>query len=284
MNKTTRLGAAAVAVALLAGASAFADQRPQRGTRGDGGRIQRGDRGTAPRSRVEVRGERPTRSRESGAFDRRSDRSTERRRSQGTVERRNESRGRNRENRGSYETFDQRRYTRGRESGERRRYDHNRSQHYRGRPFYHHGPVSRYERWGGGYRVWVGGARYPFFVPLAYWDPWRFRVGISIGLGGYYNSLGYYDYYDGYNRGYRDGYYRGDRRVYRTETLSGTVEDYDPRRRTALIRDDVTDRLVTVYMRTRDARLNHIRPGDFIEIEGGWRDGVFEAYRLFDVD
>jgi hypothetical protein len=37
-------------------------------------------------------------------------------------------------------------------------------------------------------------------------------------------------------------------------------------------------------MRTRDARLNHIRQGDYVELEGGWKDGVFEAYRLFDVD
>jgi hypothetical protein len=30
-----------------------------------------------------------------------------------------------------------------------------------------------------------------------------------------------------------------------------------------------------VYMRSRDARL---------ECEGGWKGGLFEAYRVFDVD
>jgi hypothetical protein len=206
-------------------------------------------------------------------------------------DRRNAERGDrgNRGDRGSYETFDSRRYTnRSRESADNRRYDHNRATYGGRTPYYHNGRVSHFQRYGNGYRVWIGGATYPFFVPLSYWDPWRFRVGVSINLGGWWNPLGYYDYYDGYTDGYRDSYYRNDDyrdgRVYRTEQISGRVEDYDYRRRVALIRDDVTDRLVTVYMHSRDARLNHLRPGDYIEIEGGWKNGIFEAYRVFDVD
>lgn len=330
MNGKRQLGAAAVAVAMLAGASAFAEERPSNGTRREGGRIERRERATAPQARVEVRGERSTRSRESERSttrsgdatrsersinrsregersttrsrdnDARTERSTTRsadgqsvRRERATTRSRdtesqrsvtNESRSRGRNDRGSYD--------RGRDSrgSSRGSYDRNRGgrsgghdRYNRSRPYYHSGRVSRYERWGGGYRVWVGGAGYPFYVPLAHWSPGRFRIGLSIRLGGYYNPLGYYEYYDGYSDGYRAGSYNSSR-VYNTVELSGIVEDYDYRRRTALIRDDATDALVTVYMRSRDARLNHLRAGDYIELEGGWKGGLFEAYRVFDVD
>jgi len=328
MNKQMKLGAGAAAVLILVGASAFAESRPQHGTRSEGGRISRGsgdgggrsygggNRSTESRSRgtenrgmrgtenrgtrgTEPRGDREsTRSRgtdwPSEQIDRNRDRSNAERGDRGNAERgdrRNAERGDrgNRGDRGSYETFDSRRYTnRSRESADNRRYDHNRAPYGGRTPYYHNGRVSHFQRYGNGYRVWVGGATYPFFVPLSYWDPWRFRVGVSINLGGWWNPLGYYDYYDGYTDGYRDSYYRNDDyrdgRVYRTEQISGRVEDYDYRRRVALIRDDVTDRLVTVYMHSRDARLNHLRPGDYIEIEGGWKNGIFEAYRVFDVD
>jgi len=269
MNRTKTLGAAAVAVAMLVGVSAFADSRPQRRTYGGGGRIQRGGGGGgAPRAT-----ERPRRDsiRQGEARTERGNRSYDRNRN-------------SRDPRGSrdrYQSFDERRYrSGGRESDYNRRYDQGRSQHYRGNAYWHHGRVSRCARYGNGYRVWIVGAPYPYYVPLAYWDPWRFRVGVSIGLGGYYNPLGYYDYYDGYNDGYRAGSYRG----YDTVELTGYVEDYDARRGTALVRDDVTDRLVTVSLRGRDARYNRIRRGDYIELEGSWRGGIFEAYRIFDID
>src|SRR5688500_1523007 len=78
-------------------------------------------------------------------------------------------------------------------------------------PFYASGQIARYGRHGGGYRVWVGGTRHPFFIPSSYWHRNRFRVGVFVGLGGYYNPRGYYDYYchdcyDGYSS---DRYYRG---------------------------------------------------------------------------
>ena len=73
------------------------------------------------------------------------------------------------------------------------------SHHYGNRtPHYSHGRVSRISPWNGGYRVWIGGGHYPFFVPLSHWRHDRFRVGFDIRIGGYYNSLGYYDYYDPY--------------------------------------------------------------------------------------
>lgn len=322
MNNGKQLGAAAVAVTMLFGASAFAEQRPSNGTRREGGRIERRERSTQAQGRVEVRGERNTsRSRESERSttrsrdnDVRTERSTTRSRdNDARIERRerattrsrdtepqrsvtneSRSRGRNdrdRNDRGSYNRRDNNDW-RG-SSNNRGSYDRNRggNDRYRGndhrynrsRPYYHSGRVSRYERWGGGYRVWVGGAPYPFYVPLAHWSAGRFGIGLSIRLGGYYNSLGYYDYYDGYSDGYRAGNYSSGR-VYNTVELSGTVEDYNYRTRTALIRDDATDNLVTVYMRSRDARLNHLRVGDYIELEGGWKGGLFEAYRVFDID
>jgi hypothetical protein len=320
MNRQNKLGAAVVAAAMLVGASAFAESRPSRETRRqDGGRIQRGDRGTSAQGRSAGGSERrressgdtarrnegtrertetrtaPRTDRTDRSFESRNDRGTTNRNdSRGTYDRnnRNESRGTNRnDSRGTYDrnnrndsrgTYDRNRSS----NGSRGSYDRNRGGYnnsHRGSPQYYRGRVSRYERWNSGYRVWIVGAPYPFYVPIAYWNAGRFGIGLDIRLGGYYNSLGYYEYYDGYNDGYRDSSYR-DGRVYNTTELSGTVEDYDFRRRTALVRDDATGDLVTVYMRSRDARLNQLRAGDYIELEGGWKGGLFEAYRVFDVD
>jgi hypothetical protein len=148
-------------------------------------------------------------------------------------------------------------------NGSYRRGDENRQ------PYHARGRVSRVAPYGSGYRVWVGGAPYPFFIPSAYYNRNRFRVGVTLNIGGYYNPRGYYDYYDGYRdgRGYSDG------------VLRGTVESVDYRRDTFVIRNDATGSFVTVVVRDRR---DNVRPGDYVEISGDWtRSGVFQAY---DVD
>ena len=108
------------------------------------------------------------------------------------------------------------------------RRDHRRDGHRQA--YYHHGRVSHYQRHGNGYRVWLSGARFPFFVPLHHWHRDRFRVGLSVRLGGYYNPGGYYEYYD-------SAYSRG--------ALRGVVESVDYRRDTFVIRNEATGSFVT---------------------------------------
>lgn len=148
------------------------------------------------------------------------------------------------------------------------------SQHrsYGNRQHYHHrGRISNYARYGNGYRVWVIGAPYPFYVPLSHWHRDRFRIGLTIGIGGYYNPGGYYDYYDGYYDGYNRAASRGE--------LRGVVESVDYRRDTFVVRNDATGSFVTVVMRDRRG---DVRAGDYVEVSGDWtRSGVFTAY---DVD
>jgi hypothetical protein len=158
-----------------------------------------------------------------------------------------------------------------------RGYGSNNHRYGNSRPYYHHGRISKYHRYGGGYRVWIAGAPYPFYVPLAYWHPSRFRIGLSIGLGGYYNSAGYYDYYDGYRDGYRDSY----RRNLNSEgDFRGVVESVDWRRDTFVVRNEATGNFITVVL--RDRREETVRPGDYVEVRGDWTTrGYFHAY---DVD
>jgi hypothetical protein len=123
------------------------------------------------------------------------------------------------------------------------------------------GRVSRVERYGSGYRVWVGSERYPFFVPSRYYNRDRFRIGVTINLGGYYNQGGYYDYYE------NDGYSR--------DGLRGSVERVDQRGGSFVLRDDATGQFVTVVARES---LRTMRRGDFVEVYGDWaRRGVFRA-------
>ncbi|HUP49708.1 MAG TPA: hypothetical protein VNA04_13055 [Thermoanaerobaculia bacterium] len=131
-------------------------------------------------------------------------------------------------------------------------------------PYRAHGRVSRVARHGGGYRVWIAGAPYPFYIPAAHYHRDRFRVGLLISLGGLYNPRGYYDYYDArYSRG----------------TLRGYVESVDYRRDTFVLRNEATGSFVTVLMRDRR---RDVRPGDYVELYGDWsRSGLFQAY---DVD
>lgn len=143
------------------------------------------------------------------------------------------------------------------------RYDRDRgyeSSHDR-RPYQTSGRISQVDRFRNGYRVYVGGARYPFFVPDRYYRRDRFRVGVVINIGGYYNPAGYYDYYER-----RGGHSRAD--------LRGVVESVDRRRDTFVIRTVGTGRFVTVVSRDR----RNVRRGDYVELYGDWsRRGVFRA-------
>jgi hypothetical protein len=144
------------------------------------------------------------------------------------------------------------------------RYEHGRGERYQTR-----GQVSRVDRYGSGYRVYVGGARYPFHVPDRHYRRDRFRVGVTINIGGVYNPGGYYDYYEHDDRGYS----RAD--------LRGVVQDIDRRRGTFLLRNDSTGRHVTVSMRDNE----RVRRGDYVELYGDWsRGGVFRAYDVDVVD
>ena len=135
-------------------------------------------------------------------------------------------------------------------------------------PYYASGRVSRIHRYGSGYRIYIVGSPYPFFIPEVYYRSGRFRVGLSIRLGGYYNPLGYYDYYDG-------DYYDG--RSASVGGLRGVVESVDYRRDTFVVRNDATGSFVTVVARDR----RQVRPGDYVELSGEWnRSGLFQAYDI----
>ena len=273
--------AGAVMVMTLAGASAFADSRPSNETRrrsGESAAIRR-DRSASSESaarRDESRNEPRAESRERARVEPRVEPRVEQRR-QERVETRTEARsevrvdgrreGRGRDERGN-DTW--RNDSRSSRSGNGRTYGNNGRGNGNGRsygnrqPYYANGRVSRVHPYRGGYQVWVGGAPYPFFIPASHYHRDRFRVGVTIHLGGYYNPGGYYDYYDG-------AYSRGD--------LRGTVESVDYRRDTFVIRNDATGNFVTVELRDRR---EDVRPGDYVELSGEWsRAGFFRAY---DVD
>lgn len=255
MNRSSKLAshlALALSFATLFGASAFADNRHSHETRGRE-RARSNDRQSSNRSFDRGRSEtRENRSFDRGRTENRENRSFDRGRSQSNDSFRNESRRNDsRRSAPSYSSHD-----------------------YRGnrQPYYAHGRVSRYERYGGGYRVWLGGVPYPFFIPEARFRLFpRFAVGLDIRLGGYYNPGGYYDYYDG--AGYTSG------------GLRGRVESVDLRRGRLIVYDDVSNAFVTVEMRDYGRRLDDVRIGDYIELSGDWtRIGTFIAYRLDALD
>ena len=158
---------------------------------------------------------------------------------------------------------------------------------YRGQSYCGYGRVSRYERWHGGYRVWIGGGLYPIFVPFDYWYRSPLRIGLYIRFGGFWDPFGYWsiaDYaaYDRYYDGYYDGYYSGS--TYTRGEIRGVVESVDFRRGTMVINDDISRQFITVRM-PRDRRLDDVRSGDYVEFSGDWnRSGVFDAYRLERLD
>ena len=260
----------------------------QRAERGDDSR----NRARPAESSIEVRGDRSDRSdrssggriernrtepRNSEAYRDRSDNRGDRNRSRdnGTW-RDNDSRSRDNRSR---ETYRDSRYRDNRyRDGYRNDSRYNRSSRYGNRsPFRHSGRVHRVYPYGGGYRVWLTGCNYPFYIPSAYYHRDRFRVGLTIALGGFYNSRGYYEYYDDY---YDRGYY--DSRTSRGQ-LRGVVESVDYRRETFVVRNEATGSFVTVVMRDRGR--DPVRAGDYVELGGDWtRSGLFEAYRVDIVD
>lgn len=292
--------AAVLAVITLAGTSTFAESRPSNGTRsrGSGGGVVR--RGGASTGAVARRGNNsPNRSSERRAtsIERRTTSSerrvgVDRRPARGASQDRGQARRSDRSPAGTRSIDRNRTQTRSSDRNrDRRNWSPNRSNdNWRGgsrsssswrghsfgnrQPSFHRGRISRVLRYGSGYRVWIGGAPYPFFIPSSYYYRNRFRVGLLIGLGGFYNSLGYYDYYGGYNDSYRDS------RGYSSGVLRGVVESVDYRRDTFVVRNDETGSFVTVFM--RDRRGDDVRPGDYVEVSGDWtRSGLFQAY---DVD
>lgn len=193
---------------------------------------------------------------------------------------RNDSRSResNRGNNDRYRDNNRNRSDNGRYSDNNRYRNDSRSSRYGNRDrSYYRGKVHRVYPYGGGYRVWLTGCQYPFFVPAAYYHRDRFRIGLTIGLGGYYNSRGYYDYYDDYAN---DRYY--DVSTSRGE-IRGVVESVDYRRETFVVKNAATGSFVTIIMRDRGR--DPVRSGDYVELRGDWtRDGVFEAYAVDIVD
>ena len=299
MKKSKQLASIALAVMTLAGASAFAESRPSNETRrrGEGRATVRRERAVAG-SQITVEGRRGDVSRDRSARTerpQRTERSQRSERSERSLERRersNRNEGRTyerRDNRDTRRNNDSQRYRSDRretryESQQRYRNDsryRNNDSRYRGgsygnrTPYYAHGRINRCERWGSGYRVWVHGARYPFFVPLSHWHRDRFRVGLVISLGGYYNPLGYYDYWDGYRDGYNRGY-RGNSPA----DFVGVVERVDYRRDTFVVEDENTGDFITVVMRDRRETLP--RRGDVVAVRGDWTS--FGYFRAYDID
>ncbi len=278
-----------LALATLVGTSAFAEDRPSNETR-------RG-RDTIRRERAADRSEMR---RSDNSSNRRGDvRQHDRNRSESRSSGRDASyRDRSRDSRSDGRDASYRDRSRdsrpdGNRSGDNRSYDNrsnnnrsnnnrsnnNRSNNnrsygnrsYNRQPYYAHGRVSHVSPYRGGFRVWIGGAPYPFFVPSAYYHRNRFRIGLDIRLGGYYNPLGYYDYYSGYND---NRYY--DNRSYSSAELRGVVESVDYRRDTFVVRNEASGSFVTVEMRDRR---RDVRAGDYVELEGEWtRSGLFRAY------
>ena len=172
-------------------------------------------------------------------------------------------------------------------------YNYRRSTPYRGgynnyndgHRFYGRGRIDRIVPYRGGYRVWLGGWGYPFFVPYRFYDPFRFRLGLFIGVNAFYDPLGYYSMYgwpsDPYPPAapvYRDG---GDYQD--SSTLRGTVESVDLQTGIVIINDDASRRRVAALLPPRDNRVDDIRPGDFVELSGEWTRGRgydFDADRL----
>ena len=313
--------AGAVTLAMLFGTSAFAESRHHSATsRSSGGHIDRsgGSRSTgAAPQRERSSGQSQPRSAGRGSWrsndtqrnttrdfsqrdnaQRSPSRDTQRNDWRGNNNQRNDSRNNNQRNdsRNSNQRYDSRNYNdqrnvasdrfrsvEGWRPGGRAPYsNHERVSSY--------GRVNRFERWHGGYRVWIGGGLYPIFVPFDRWRLFPLRIGLNIRFGGFWDPLGYwsvYDYspYDGYYGGvYAGGYGGGYNDHYDTAytrgEIRGVVESVDLRRGTMVLNDDISRQFVTVTL-PRDRRLDDVRPGDYVEFSGDWsRRGIFEAYRL----
>jgi hypothetical protein len=162
-----------------------------------------------------------------------------------------------------------------------------------GSRFYGRGRIERVVPYHGGYRVWLGGWGYPFYVPYSYWDPFRFRLGLFIGFNAFYDPLGYYNVYGWPGYGYPPVYsgtsnYRDDNSYdnsYDETVVRGTVESVDLHEGTVVLNDSQSRRTITALLPPRDNRVDEIRVGDYVEFSGGWtRRGQFDADRMDRID
>jgi len=267
------------------------EQQPQRAARdagesrswnrsGERSDRNRSDAGSRSDARTWDRSRNDSRDRDGNRNGSRDNRSYDRNRN----DRRDSTRNDNRNDRtwdhrndNRYDHRNDNRYDRRNDRRNDNRYDHRGGSYDRGhQPYYTHGRVSRLERYHGGYRVWIGGGRYPFFVPEVRFRLFPIRVGLDIRIGGYYNPLGYYDYYEA-------GPYTG--QVYTSGALRGIVESVDYRRGTLVLRDDLSGSFVTVLLTRGDRLMDDLRRGDYVDLTGAWtRSGVFEAYRVAGLD
>ena len=159
-----------------------------------------------------------------------------------------------------------------------------------GSRFYGRGRIDRIAPYRGGYRVWLGGWGYPFFVPYRFYDPFRFRLGLFVGFNAFYDPLGYYSVYGWpgyYPYAYPPPAYVGTYRDRNYDSYSdssvvrGVVESIDLHTGLVVINDEDSRRSVTAILPPRDRRVDDIRVGDYIELSGGWtHSGQFDADTL----
>jgi hypothetical protein len=176
------------------------------------------------------------------------------------------------------------------------------------------GTIRSFNRERGGYRVYLSGGPYSYWIPDSYLFGRSLRVGLSLRLGGifrggyiavdalgwpgyndtYYNEP-YYDdvYYDGSGADIAVGGYGNDGYVGDTgnDVVRGRIERVDVRSQTVVVRDDdAGGRYVTVDMRSVDRQgsrldLADLRPGDRVSLTGGWlRGNIFAASRIETID
>ncbi|HYS54829.1 MAG TPA: hypothetical protein VER58_13815 [Thermoanaerobaculia bacterium] len=162
-----------------------------------------------------------------------------------------------------------------------------------GNRFYGRGRIDRVAPYRGGYRVWLGGWGYPFFVPYRFYDPFRFRLGLFIGFNAFYDPLGYYSVYGWPYYGYPPPSAYVGTRVYRDDyandqtTVAGVVESIDLHTGTVIIIEDRSNRRTTALLPPRDRRVDDIRVGDYIELSGSWvrgRNYDFDADQLTNLE
>lgn len=287
MKKTQKFALHFAAAALLVGTSAFAESRHWDATNRDGGsRHDRGDRTNVERRNTEQRNTAPS-------YQQQRTETRNWNNNNRTYDRNNTNRSYDNRSYDRSRTYDRNRSFDGNRSYDRNRGYDNRSfergrgyspSYGRGDAYYRDGRISRIEHWNGGYRVWLGGVSYPYFIPEARFRLFNWRVGLSIHLGGFWNPLGYYDYYDGVDPYYGGGYAYVPGTVATSGYIRGVVESVDYRRDSMVIRDDASGSFVTVMMRGDDPRFNSLRNGDYVDLSGDWVRGYFQAYRVDNID
>lgn len=159
------------------------------------------------------------------------------------------------------------------------------------------GRINRILHERGGYRVWLDRGRFSYFVPEARFRLFPLRVGLSILFGGFYDPLGYVNVYDinpyDYDSAYGAQAYGAQvyaapaygapaygAPAYSSGLLRGVVDSVDYQRGTVVLNDDASGQPVTVTLNGRDRRFDDLRQGDWVELSGEFGRGGFEAYRV----